>query len=219
MEDESDVGVYSIQTVGDATGVPPSTLRYWEKTYGLISPQRTEGGHRLYSRSDVERIKWLKRKIDDDGLQAGAAHNLLAREMKKIGAVVDEAARTGAILILVAEKDPITAELEQFFLNKQGYDVHIVLDGRKAVQSAEKVRPDLIILDVILPGLSGLKVCQALRANPATSDVPILVFSVLDVRDRALDAGADAFLLKPIEQPKLIEAVATLLANKQPRSA
>jgi len=219
MEEESDVGVYSIQVVGETTGVPPSTLRYWEKTYGLISPQRTEGGHRLYSRSDVERIKWLKRKIDDDGLQAGAAHNLLAREMKKIGAVVDEAARTGAILILVAEKDPITAELEQFFLNKQGYDVHIVLDGRKAVQSAEKVRPDLIILDVILPGLSGLKVCQALRANPATSDVPILVFSVLDVRDRALDAGADAFLLKPIEQPKLIEAVATLLANKQPRSA
>lgn len=217
MKDESDVGIYTIQVVGEATGVPPSTLRYWEKAYGLISPQRTAGGHRLYSQEDVERIKWLKRKIDDDGLQAGAAHRLLDRKMTKIGSVLDEAARKGAILILVAEKDPITAELEQYFLGKEGYDVHIVLDGRKAVDSAEKMLPDLVILDVILPGLSGLKVCTALKGNPATSDIPILVFSVLDVRDRALDAGADAFLLKPIDQPRLIEAVKALLTGTKRR--
>ena len=108
-------------------------------------------------------------------------------------------------MILVAEKDPITAELEEYFLNREGFDVHIVLDGREALEKAETLHPDLIILDIILPGLSGLKVCTVLKANPATADIPILVFSVLDVRDRALDAGADAFLLKPIEQPRLIE--------------
>ena len=215
MKDEFDVGVYTIQAVGEATGIPPSTLRYWEKASGLISPQRTAGGHRLYSQKDVERIKWLKRKIDDDGLQAGAAHRLLDHKMNTIGSALDEAARKGAILILVAEKDPITAELEQYFLGKEGYDVHIVLDGRKAVESAERMFPDLVILDVILPGLSGLKVCTALKGSLATSDIPILVFSVLDVRDRALDAGADAFLLKPIEQPRLIEAVKALLTGKK----
>ncbi|PKQ29479.1 MAG: hypothetical protein CVT60_05130 [Actinobacteria bacterium HGW-Actinobacteria-10] len=218
MQDDSTVGVFSINAVAEATGVPPSTLRYWEKAYGLIVPLRTEGGHRLYSQDDIERIRWLKRKIDEDGIQAGAAHKLLASELQKLGIVTDKAVARGAVLILVAEKDPITAELEEYFLNKAGYDVHIVLDGRKAIETAETLGPDLIILDVILPGLSGIKVCKALKDNPATAGIPILVFSVLDVRDRALDAGADAFLLKPIDQPKLIEAVKALLTEKAVRS-
>jgi CheY-like chemotaxis protein len=213
MVHDSAVGIYSIHAVTEATGVRQTTLRHWEKAYGLVVPSRTEGGHRLYSQDDVERIKWLKRKIDDDGLQTGAAHVLLKRELEKVGVVAEKAASHGAILILVAEKDPITADLEEYFLNKQGYDVHIVLDGRRAVETAEKVRPDLIILDVILPGLSGLKVCAALKSGRLTKHIPVLVFSVLNVRDRALDAGADAFLLKPIERPKLIEAVRALLTD------
>ena len=214
MERDSAVGVYSILAVAETTGVPQTTLRHWEKAYGVVVPSRTQGGHRLYSEDDVRRIKWLKRKIDEDGIQAGAAHSLLKRELGKIGMVAEKAASHGAILILVAEKDPITAELEEYFLNKQGYDVHIILDGRRAVETAEKVQPDLIILDVILPGLSGLKVCTALKSNKLTKDIPVLVFSVLDARDRALDAGADAFLLKPIERPKLVEAVQALLTDK-----
>ena len=213
MEQDSAVGVYSIQAVAEATGVPQTTLRHWEKAYGLVVPSRTQGGHRLYSEDDVRRIKWLKRKIDEDGLQAGPAHVLLKRELKKVGMVAEAAASHGAILILVAEKDPITAELEEYFLNKHGYDVHIVLDGRRAIEMAESVKPDLIILDVILPGLSGLKVCSGLKSNPLTKHIPVLVFSVLDVRDRALDAGADAFLLKPIERLRLIEAVRELLTD------
>lgn len=213
MQSESDVPVYAINAVSDLTGVPLSTLRYWEKAYGIIKPVRTEGGHRLYSREDVERIRFLKAKIDE-GLQAGAAHRLLERELKEIGAVAGEAERKGAIMILVAERDPITAELEEYFLTKEGYDVLVVLDGRKAVDEAEGRQPDLIILDVILPGLNGLKVAEALKANERTSHIPVLVFSMLDVRDRALDSGADAFLLKPIEQPKLIEAVKSLLTEK-----
>ncbi len=219
MDHESAIGVYSIHAVAQVTGVPQTTLRHWEKAYGLVVPSRTQGGHRLYSEDDVRRITWLKRKIDEDGIQAGPAHALLERELKKVGMVAEKAASHGAILILVAEKDPITADLEQYFLNKQGYDVHIVLDGRRAVETAETVKPDLIILDVILPGLSGLKVCSGLKNNPLTKDIPVLVFSVLDVRDRALQAGADAFLLKPIEHPRLIEAVRALLNDDTVRSA
>lgn len=218
MAEESKVGIFSINAVAEVTGVPATTLRYWEKTYHLVQPTRTDGGHRLFSQEDVERIKWIKRKIDEDGLQAGAAHRLLAQELKKIGVVMEHASAKGAVLILVAEKDPITAELEEYFLTQEGYDVHIVLDGRRAVEQAVELQPDLIILDVILPGLSGLKVCKALKANPSTEHIPTLVFSVMDVRERALDACADAFLLKPIDQPRLMEVVKALLTDKTERS-
>lgn len=213
MPEDSEIGVYSINAVAEATGVPATALRYWEKTYGLIRPKRTEGGHRLYSQDDVERIKWLKHKIDVEGLQAGAAHAMLEREIQKIGGVASEARAKGAIMILVAEKDPITADLEQYFLTQEGYDVLIVLDGREALAKAASLQPDLIIVDVILPGMSGLKVCAALKRDPVTAHIPLLVFSVLDVRDRALEAGADAFLLKPIEQLRLIDAVKDLLTK------
>jgi CheY-like chemotaxis protein len=211
MPEEDSDGIYAINAVAEMTGVPATTLRYWEKAYGVIKPTRTEGGHRLYSKADVERIKWLKHKIEDEGLQAAAAHKMLERTLRKIDGIAENARSRGAILILVAEKDPVTADLEHYFLSQEGYDIHVVLDGRKAIEIARELHPHLIILEVILPGVSGLKVCEAIKNDPITADIPVMVFSVLDVRDRALGAGADAFLLKPIEQSKLIDTVKALL--------
>lgn len=209
---ESQVGIYSITAVAEMTGLSPTTLRYWERAYGLIVPVRTDGGHRLYSEEDVARLKWLKARIDE-GLQAGAAHRLLESELRGPGVGEESGGRRGSILVLVAERDRITAELEEYFLRKEGYDVYIVLDGRKAIEEAETHRPDLIIVDIVLPGLNGLKVCQALKANPLTAPIPVLVFSALDLRDRALASGADAFLLKPLEEPGLIEQTKRLLVQ------
>ena len=82
------------------------------------------------------------------------------------------------------------------------------------------MQPDLIIVDVILPGVSGLQVCRAAQGGPADRRASrSLVFSVLDVRERALAAGADAFLLKPLEQPALIDLVKTMLAARRRRPA
>lgn len=219
MRHEAQIATYSIKAAAELTDVPATTLRHWEKAFSLIVPERTEGGHRLYSQEDIDRIKWLKHQIDHEGVQASVAHRLLEQELRNTGAVAGRAAAKGAILILVAEKDPITAELEEYFLNREGYDVHIVLDGRKAFDEADKLQPNLIVLDIILPGLSGLKVCEALKGNPATASIPVLVFSVLDVRERALEAGADAFLLKPIEPAKLIKSVKALLEKPVPMEA
>lgn len=213
MDPGSQIGIYAINAVSGMTDIPTTTLRYWERRYAVVRPFRTAGGHRLYSQLDVERLRFLKAKIDD-GLQAGAAHRLLEHELGKVGGVAREAARRGAIMILVAERDPITAELEQYFLRNEGYDVLVVLDGTRALDEAKRVRPDLVIVDVILPGVNGLKVCQALKADPQTAPIPVLVFSVLDVRERALAAGADAFLLKPLERPALIDLVKNMLATK-----
>jgi CheY-like chemotaxis protein len=214
VESGSDVGVYTIGAVSKLTGIPVATLRHWEKTFGVVVPTRTGGGHRLYSHADVDHLRWLRARTDE-GLAAGTAHRLLAAELAGGGGGEPPVQRRGtaSILILVAERDPITAELEEYFLRDEGYEVHIVLDGRKALEAAESLRPDLIIVDVVLPGMSGLKVCRSLKANNRTATIPILVFSVLDVRERALGNGADAFLLKPLEQPVLIEMVRNVLTS------
>ena len=213
QDSESKIPIYSINAVSDITGLPATTLRFWENRFGIIKPTRTEGGHRLYSREDIDRIKWLKDKIDNEGLRAREAHTLLARKLIEEGELAEEPSLRSAIMILVAERDPITADLEDYFLRQEGYEVLVVLDGKKAVNEAEEKQPDLIILDIILPGLNGLLVCKELKKNEHTAHIPVLIFSILDVRDRALGAGADAFLLKPIEQTKLIEVVKNMLVR------
>lgn len=85
MSAKLDPGVYSIGAVAEMTGVPASTLRYWERAYGLIVPTRSPGGHRLYSPEAVRHIVWLKNAIEDRGLRAGAAHALLLAQHEHLG--------------------------------------------------------------------------------------------------------------------------------------
>jgi CheY-like chemotaxis protein len=212
QQPESAVGVYAIAAASEMTGIPVTTLRSWEKTFGVVRPTRTGGGHRLYSQEDIERLRWLKAKIDA-GVQPSVAHKLLERQMGRVSGAARQAEYRGAVMIMVAERDPVTADLERYFLQREGYDVRVMLDGRSAVQEAEQMQPDLIIVDVILPGVNGLQVCRELKANPATAGIPIVVFSVLDVRERALAAGADAFLLKPLERPALIDLIRDMLVR------
>jgi CheY-like chemotaxis protein len=210
---ESETAVFAINAASELTGVPVTTLRSWENNFGVVRPLRTAGGHRLYSQEDIERLRWLKDKIDS-GIPASVAHRLLRDELVRTGGIAQDARRRGGVMILVAERDPITADLERYFLESEGYEVRVVLDGRTAVQEAVAMQPDLIIVDVILPGVNGLQVCRSLKANPATADTPVVVFSVLDVRERALEAGADAFLLKPLEQPVLIGLIRDMVAQR-----
>jgi len=214
----SSAALHTIAAVAEMTGLPATTLRHWEKAYGLVTPVRSEGGQRLYSGDDVARLRWLKARLDEDGLTTGAAHRLL-EELQGAPAAPEAESRSGRIMILVAERDPITAELEQYFLGRQGYEVYVVLDGRRAIDEAVDRQPDLIVLDIILPGVNGLKVCQALKTNPRTAEIPVLVFSALDLRERASMAGADAFLLKPLEEQQLIERIEALLAARRPAEA
>ena len=118
---------------------------------------------------------------------------------------------TAKALILVVERDPHVKKLERFFLEQAGYRVEFAEDGLQGLERARILMPRIIVTEIMLPRLDGLKVCRALKDDPATRRIAVLVFSILSAEDRALEAGADAFLLKPLDDARLVDTVTKLL--------
>ena len=114
-------------------------------------------------------------------------------------------------LILVVERDPHIKKLERFFLEQAGYRVEFAEDGLQGLERARILLPRIVVTEIMLPRLDGLKVCRALKDDPATRAITVLVFSILSAEDRALEAGADAFLLKPLDDARLVDTVTKLL--------
>jgi DNA-binding response OmpR family regulator len=122
-------------------------------------------------------------------------------------------------LILVVERDPHIRALEAFFLNEAGFGVEFAADGVAALEKAREMKPDIIITEVLVPKLDGLALCRAIRKEPELDDTVVLVFSILAAATRAREAGADAFLMKPLAEQRLVDTVRSLLAQKVTRPA
>ena len=125
--------------------------------------------------------------------------------------------------ILVAEDDRDIADLIAHYLHKHGWQAHIVAAGDEALAYARREAVDLVVLDVMLPGLSGLEVCRALRSDQATEAIPIIMVTArADESDRilGLDLGADDYLPKPFSPNELVARVRALLRRaKRPETA
>ena len=121
----------------------------------------------------------------------------------------------GRALILVVEQDPHARRLERYFLEQAGFTVEFADDGRKGLEAARRLLPDIVVAEILLAGLDGLSVCRALKADPATRSIIVLVFSILAAEQRAREAGADAFVRKPLDDVRLVETVEALLARHQ----
>ncbi|HEV7704835.1 MAG TPA: response regulator [Gemmatimonadaceae bacterium] len=117
-------------------------------------------------------------------------------------------------IILVVERDPHVRALEAFFLNEAGYGVEFAADGVAALALAREMKPDIIITEVLVPKLDGLALCRAVRKEPALKDTVVLIFSILAAHSRAHEAGADAFLMKPLAEQRLVQTVRELLAKR-----
>jgi two-component system response regulator MprA len=117
------------------------------------------------------------------------------------------------------ERDPYVRELETYFLNEAGFGVTFADDGLQALDLARKLHPTIVITEILVPKLDGLALCRRLKADPATRDIAVLVFSLLAAERRAQDAGADAFLSKPVSAERLKEAVRELLRTREARPA
>ncbi len=120
-------------------------------------------------------------------------------------------------LVLVADRDPVVRELEAHFLGEAGFAVEFVDDGLSALERIQQIQPDIVVTEVLLPKLDGLALCRRLKAEPSTCELPVVVFSVLAAAERAREAGAAAFLTKPLAERLLVETVRAVLAQRTER--
>jgi DNA-binding response OmpR family regulator len=117
----------------------------------------------------------------------------------------------GHAIILVVERDPNVRALETYFLKEAGFTVDFANDGVEALTRARALHPDIIISEVLVPKLDGLALCRAVKTDPDLRETVVLIFSILAVRIRAEEAGADAFLMKPLGERRLVDTVRQLL--------
>ena len=116
--------------------------------------------------------------------------------------------------ILIADDEPFNRELLEAFLSEGNYELEYAADGQETLDKTASFKPDLILLDVMMPKLSGFEVCEKLKKEPETSSVMILMVTALsDLGDveRAVAVGCDDFLSKPINQIELLIRVENLL--------
>lgn len=201
--------IYSIGAVARILDLPPATLRTWEDRYGLVAPERSEAGRRLYSRDQLDQLRYVKERVDE-GIQPADAHRLLA---ERIGDRPDPAAPEARrdmsrALILLADRDLFAADLAEHFLRFAGYEVDLAYDAADAERRFVERRPQLAIVELLLSDGAGIDLCRRLKEDHGAL---VLAVSSLSARDQALAAGADAFLAKPLDPRELVSAVQDLL--------
>jgi DNA-binding response OmpR family regulator len=123
--------------------------------------------------------------------------------------------------ILIADDNPSNADLLDTYLDGEGFDTKLVYNGEDAIVAARDWKPDLILLDVMMPKLSGFEVCRRLRADAATKNVSVLMVTALDQStdvETAVEAGTDDFITKPINKTELVLRVKAMLSSRNEAS-
>ena len=124
--------------------------------------------------------------------------------------------------LLLVEDDRSLAELVGFHFERAGYSVTRTGDGEEALILVEEVKPDLVILDWMIEGISGIEVCRRLRRRPATANLPIVMLTARgeeDDRIRGLDTGADDYVTKPFSPKELVARAGAVLRRVRPAIA
>jgi CheY-like chemotaxis protein len=120
--------------------------------------------------------------------------------------------------VLIADDNPQGVELLEAYLGETDYEVQTAADGEETLRKVAERQPDLILLDIMMPKISGFEVCKRLRKDPATAGIVILMITALDQPsdiERAVEAGANDFLTKPINKTDLLVRVRSALQSRR----
>jgi CheY-like chemotaxis protein len=121
-------------------------------------------------------------------------------------------------VILIAERDQNVRALQRYFLEKADLTVEFVDDGEAALERAQSILPTLVVTEILIPKIDGLTLCRRLREDPATSGIPVVVFSILAAAARAAEAGAHAFLRKPLIETVFVATIQDAIAAQSPEA-
>jgi CheY-like chemotaxis protein len=116
--------------------------------------------------------------------------------------------------ILIADDNPTNVELLEVYLGDMDCEIAVAVDGRDTLDKLTSFRPDLVLLDIMMPKLSGFEVCQKLKSDPATKGIMVLMVTALNELgdiERAVNAGTDDFLSKPVNKIELVKRVENML--------
>jgi CheY-like chemotaxis protein len=133
-------------------------------------------------------------------------HNNVAGSDSEMGSQKEQ---ERAVILVVDDEEEIRRVM-RLTLTIAGYDVREAENGEKALESVHRNVPDLILLDVLMPGMDGFEVCRHLRAEPTTANIPILILSArtdAQSREEGFHAGATKYLTKPISPPELLQHI------------
>jgi len=117
-------------------------------------------------------------------------------------------------LLLIAERDSIMRSLEKRIL-KDHFRIIFADSGEDLLRKIHRYNPDAVVIELMLPIMDGFQVCNRIKNDPKTRDIPVVVFTMLLAQERALKAGADAFLMKPLQKDVFMRTVMSLIHGKK----
>jgi excisionase family DNA binding protein len=180
--------IYTTHEVSRLLHVNPRSVINWIDQ-NLLPSYRTPGGHRRIRRDDL--LAFLRRH------QIPTPPSLM---------------ESGNFSVLIVDdEDDITQIMKAYFERKGGFQVTTVSDGISALLEVGRAKPDLLVLDIMIPGVDGVEVCRRIKAGSSASTIIIAISGQPEMEQKILDAGGDIFLTKPLDLEKLYSQVRTLL--------
>ena len=187
MEKSAIKSIYTTHDLSRLLHVNPRSVINWIEQ-DLLQSFRTPGGHRRVRHEDL--IAFLRKH--------------------KIPMPAPLTTGTFSVLVVEDEED-VSKMIQAFLVSQNGYRVSSAKDGISALIAVGRERPDLMILDIMIPGVDGVEVCRQIKNDAKSHTAVIAISGVSDNADKALGAGADAFLAKPLDLDALLLQVKKLL--------
>src|SRR5215467_1532498 len=171
--------IYTTHEVSRLLQVNPRSVINWIEQ-SLLPSYRTPGGHRRIRRDDL--LVFLRK-----------------HQIPTPASLIDA---TFSVLI-VDDEDDIANMMKSYFQQQGGYEVSTASDGITALMEVGRIKPDLLVLDIMIPGVDGIEVCRRIKENSSNKTSIIAISGVDSNENRILEAGADVFMLKPVDLEKL----------------